>query len=247
MRHRPTGLQILLLGQSGQGSNFSSVSNAVVKMPDHWVICQLKMTSILIDINSETDVDCRKCYQFTVENRGTCVNLSSDLYTAEQRASRDRSKWTLVQGVLAPLQFVVFLISLALIVRYLWTGQGEFVATVSILIKTMFLMVIMLTGAIWEREVFGQYLFAKPFFWEDVVSLFVIASHVSYVLALFYGVLETSGLMWLALGAYLLYVINAAQFLIKFRLARLSKPKDDTPPVEAQHPDLQMLAEHRGG
>ena len=29
---------------------------------------------------------------------------------------------------------------------------------------------IMVTGAIWEKVVFGQYLFAPAFFWEDVFS-----------------------------------------------------------------------------
>ena len=37
------------------------------------------------------------------------------LYTAEERQRRDSSPWTMVQGVLAPLQFAVFLVSLALV------------------------------------------------------------------------------------------------------------------------------------
>ena len=32
--------------------------------------------------------------------------------------------WTLVQGILAPVQFLVFLVSLALVLRYLATGEG---------------------------------------------------------------------------------------------------------------------------
>jgi 3-vinyl bacteriochlorophyllide hydratase len=177
------------------------------------------------------------------------LNPSGDFYTVEQRATRNRSKWTLVQGVLAPLQFLVFLISLALIVRFLWTGQGETAATVSILIKTALLCLIMLTGAIWEREVFGQYLFAKPFFWEDVVSLFVVLFHTLYVVALIYGVLDANGLMWLALLAYLLYTINALQFLIKFRMARVAQAlaEADATALEAAHPDLHVLVEQRSG
>ncbi|MDE3231747.1 MAG: 2-oxoglutarate synthase, partial [Pseudomonadota bacterium] len=34
------------------------------------------------------------------------------LYTPEQRARRDATKWTLVQGLLAPVQFLIFLVSL---------------------------------------------------------------------------------------------------------------------------------------
>ena len=130
--------------------------------------------------------------------------------------------WTLVQGVLAPLQFLVFLISLALVFRYLGTGSGEFAATVSIVIKTLLLYAIMVTGAIWEREVFGRYLFAPVFFWEDVVSMFVLALHTAYLVALFTGWLSVRDQMILALVAYAAYVVNAAQFLLKLRAARLA-------------------------
>ncbi|MFK7876964.1 MAG: 2-vinyl bacteriochlorophyllide hydratase [Paracoccaceae bacterium] len=143
------------------------------------------------------------------------------LYTAEERARRDQSMWTLVQGVLAPVQFVVFLVSLGLVLRYLFTGAGYEAATLSILVKTGFLYLIMITGAIWEKIVFGQYLFAPAFFWEDVFSFAVIALHTAYLWALFTGALSPVQQMWLALAAYAAYVINAVQFVLKLRAARL--------------------------
>ena len=143
------------------------------------------------------------------------------LYTEEQRARRDSSIWTVIQGVLAPIQFVVFLVSLALVVRYLITGAGYDAATISILIKTVFLLTIMVTGAIWEKVVFGQYLFAPAFFWEDVFSFLVIALHLAYLWALWTSALSPTEEMWLALAAYAAYVINAGQFLWKLRVARL--------------------------
>lgn len=112
------------------------------------------------------------------------------LYTEEQRARRDNSIWTIIQGVLAPIQFLVFLVSLALVVRYLITGSGYDAATISILIKTVFLLTIMVTGAVWEKVVFGQYLFAPAFFWEDVFSFLVIALHLAYVWALWTSTLS---------------------------------------------------------
>lgn len=143
------------------------------------------------------------------------------LYTAEQRMRRDATIWTFVQGILAPFQFLVFLISLALVLRFLLTGNGYEAATLSILIKTGVLLLIMVTGAIWEKIVFGQYLFAPAFFWEDVFSFAVIALHISYVWALMSDTLGPAGLMVLALAAYTAYVINAGQFLLKLRAARL--------------------------
>ncbi len=149
------------------------------------------------------------------------------LYTPAQKMRRDSTPWTLVQGVLAPLQFLVFLISLALVVRYLVSGDGYAVATVSVIVKTGFLFLIMITGAIWEKVVFGQYLFAPAFFWEDVFSFAVIALHTAYLVALMNGSLGATGLMWLALVAYATYVINAGQFILKLRAARLQAQAQD--------------------
>ena len=142
------------------------------------------------------------------------------LYSPEQRRRRDESRWTLVQGILAPLQFLVFLISLYLVLRYLATGDGLIAATVSIVVKTLCLYTIMITGCLWERDVFGRYLFAPLFFREDLVSMLVLALHTVYLAVLAFGLLDARGQMLLALAAYAAYVINAAQFLLKLRAAR---------------------------
>ena len=143
------------------------------------------------------------------------------LYTPDERVRRDSTRWTLVQGLLAPIQFFVFLASVVLVVRYLQTGQGEAAATVSIVIKTLLLYTIMITGCIWEKVVFGRYLFAPSFFWEDVFSMLVLALHTAYLVALLTGSLPVHEQMLLALLAYAAYVINAAQFILKLRAARL--------------------------
>ncbi len=143
------------------------------------------------------------------------------LYTPEQRIRRDATPWTLVQGLLAPFQFVVFLVSLGLILRYLATGEGLLAANLSIIAKTITLYVIMITGSIWEKVVFGRYLFADAFFWEDVFSMLVLALHTAYLAAYFSGILGPGALMVLALAAYVSYVINAGQFIWKLRQARL--------------------------
>ncbi|WP_137181300.1 2-vinyl bacteriochlorophyllide hydratase [Roseomonas sp. AR75] len=142
------------------------------------------------------------------------------LYTPEERRRRDSSPWTMVQGVLAPLQFVVFLVSLGLVLNYLATGEGLATATASVVVKTMVLYTIMITGCIWEKEVFGRWLFAPAFFWEDVFSMLVLALHTAYLLAVFAGVGDGQGQMLLALAAYAAYVVNAAQFVLKLRAAR---------------------------
>jgi 3-vinyl bacteriochlorophyllide hydratase len=142
------------------------------------------------------------------------------LYTKEERLKRDASPWTQVQGVLAPIQFVVFLVSAVLVLRFLVTGVGVQAATISVVIKTLVLYAIMVTGCLWERDVFGRYLFAPAFFWEDFVSMFVLALHSAYLGALVFGSLHARYQMYIALLAYSAYLLNATQFVIKLRAAR---------------------------
>ncbi len=149
--------------------------------------------------------------------------LSRPLYTVDERRRRDETVWTLVQAVLAPTQFFIFLVSLVLVTRFLVTGEGEGAATVSVVVKTIALYAIMITGSIWEKVVFGRYLFAPAFFWEDVFSMLVLALHTAYLAALAFGWLAPRPLMLLALAAYATYVVNATQFLLKLRAARLDE------------------------
>ena len=164
------------------------------------------------------------------------------LYTPAERLRRDASVWTLVQGVLAPVQFLVFLISIGLVLRYLATGEGLVAATVSVVVKTLVLYTIMITGCIWEKVVFDKWLFAKAFFWEDVFSMLVLALHTGYLVALATGGLSARGLMLLALAADATYAINAAQFIWKLRMARL-----DDAASKRLAPSSQAKAGLRGG
>jgi len=146
------------------------------------------------------------------------------IYTPQERWRRDHTRWTMVQGILAPVQFLVFLVSLGLVLNYLRTGEGYRAAAISVVIKTLTLYTIMITGSVWEKAVFGRYLFAPSFFWEDVFSMLVLALHTAYLAALAAGTWAPNALMLLALAAYASYAINAAQFIYKLRRARLERP-----------------------
>ncbi|MCY4263326.1 MAG: 2-vinyl bacteriochlorophyllide hydratase [Gammaproteobacteria bacterium] len=163
------------------------------------------------------------------------ISPSYSLYTAEEKRRRDESPWTLVQGILAIAQFVVFLVSVGLIVKYLATGEGLALASASIVTKTLVLYIIMVTGSIWEREVFGCYLFAPPFFWEDVVSMGVIALHTAYLIVWLSDSVAVSTQLLLAAAAYTAYAVNATQFVLKFRAARrqtgIAAPRPGVLPV----------------
>ena len=150
--------------------------------------------------------------------------MTASLYTPDQRARRDETVWTTVQAILAPLQFLIFAVSLFCVLRALATGEGYALATASVVVKTAVLYAIMVTGAVWEKVVFGRYLFAPAFFWEDAVSFVVLALHTAYIAALLTGDLAPRALLLLALAAYATYAVNAAQYVLKFRLARRSSP-----------------------
>jgi 3-vinyl bacteriochlorophyllide hydratase len=148
----------------------------------------------------------------------------------------------MVQGVLAPVQFLIFGISLYLVVRSLQTGEHTDWALASVVLKTVVLYAIMVTGAIWEKVVFGRYLFAPAFYWEDVVSMGVMALHTAYVWAWWQGAWSPNDLLLLALAAYGSYAINAAQYIRKLRMARLQKTDNcptrvHRPAHEHRHPD----------
>ncbi|MCL4146013.1 UNVERIFIED_CONTAM: hypothetical protein GTU68_050779 [Idotea baltica] len=163
----------------------------------------------------------REVFLIKSEDQGFRWLSAEPVYTGAERARRDQTVWTLVQGILAPIQFAVFLVSLVLVVKALMTGEGYALATASIVIKTLFLYAIMITGSIWENVVFGKFLFAKSFFWEDMVSMVVLALHTAYLIALYADLLSPGALLWLALAAYATYIVNAAQFILKLRAARL--------------------------
>jgi len=163
-------------------------------------------------------------------NVSTAPTRKPVLYTAEERRRRDASPWTLVQGILAPLQFLALIVSLVLIGRYILTGSGYEAATISILVKTFALYAIMITGSIWEKAVFDKWLFAHAFFWEDVFSMLVLALQTAYVGALLLGLGSPVQQMSIALAAYGAYAINATQFLLKLRAARLEAPRKTRAP-----------------
>lgn len=145
--------------------------------------------------------------------------MSATTYTAQQLEQRNKSKWTIVQAILAPLQFLTFIISLILIVRYLTTGEGYQVATISVLIKIVLLWLITITGMFWEKEVFGRWFLAPQFFWEDTLNAVALGMHNLYFVALLAGWTEHD-LMVFMLVAYISYLVNFAQFFARGLRAR---------------------------
>jgi 3-vinyl bacteriochlorophyllide hydratase len=131
--------------------------------------------------------------------------------------------------------------SLVLVLRYLFTGEGLEIANESVVVKTLALYTIMVTGCIWEKVVFGRYLFAPSFYWEDVFSMLVLALHTAYLYAMYTNKLQGAELMYLALAAYATYVVNAGQFILKLRAARLDQEAQLRQEAANKHSSYQEM------
>jgi 3-vinyl bacteriochlorophyllide hydratase len=136
------------------------------------------------------------------------------MYTQDQLRRREQSKWTRVQIILAPIQFVAFLVSFGLVIRYLVTGEGHMAATISIWIKIALIWALTITGMLWEYDMFDHYFLAKEFFWEDIGNLIAIITHNLYFVAQWFGADERT-VMWVMVFAYVTYLFNAAQFILR--------------------------------
>jgi 3-vinyl bacteriochlorophyllide hydratase len=134
------------------------------------------------------------------------------LYTEDQRHRRDTTRWTLVQGILAPCSFSSSWSALAWS-SDTWSAGRLCAATWSVVIKTLVLYTIMITGAIWEKVVFGKYLFAPPSSGKTCSPCWCWRCTRPTWQRCFTGALGAKLQMLLALAAYVTYVINAAQFL----------------------------------
>jgi 3-vinyl bacteriochlorophyllide hydratase len=147
-------------------------------------------------------------------------------YTPEQLEKRNASKWTTSQAILAPIQFLIFLAGLTVTYLYsqgIWITDFTWITTFVIL-KTAMLVLIFVTGGFFELEVFGQFAFAHEFFWEDFGSAIAMIVHISYFILFWMG-LDEKMLITTAYLAYLSYLINAAQFVIRLLLEKHNEKK----------------------
>ncbi len=135
-------------------------------------------------------------------------------YTPDQLERRNRSLWTTVQGVGALAQFVTFVVSLVLVIRFVTTGQDYALTTVACVTKVLMLYFMTITGMAWEDEVFGRFFLAPQMFWEDIGNVISLAGNTSYLVALILG--ADPGTQMAAMGVALAtYVLNFFQFALR--------------------------------
>jgi 3-vinyl bacteriochlorophyllide hydratase len=129
------------------------------------------------------------------------------------RTRRAASVWTRIHPIFALGQLGAFLVSVGFLIAY-WLGAASFAAVhESVLIKIALMIGAIVTGALWEHDVFGWYWFAPEFFFEDAMTVNVFLLHLGY-LAIVYTEPGnyTSALQMLSI-AYVVYVGNVAQYV----------------------------------
>jgi 3-vinyl bacteriochlorophyllide hydratase len=67
---------------------------------------------------------------------------------------------------------------------------------------------------LWEKDVYGYYFMAREFFWEDMGNLIAIITHNAYFVAQWLQ-FDNRTVMMVMLFAYITYLFNAAQFIVK--------------------------------
>ncbi|NTW82881.1 MAG: 2-vinyl bacteriochlorophyllide hydratase [Chlorobiaceae bacterium] len=147
-------------------------------------------------------------------------------YTPEQLAKRNASVWTEIQILLAPVQFVIFLTGIALNILYAnnLASIDFFWISVAILYKTLFFVILFITGMYFEKDLFGKWVYSKEFFWEDVGSSVATFFHFLYFFLAWKGYSDKSLVFWSSV-AYSSYIINAIQYLARIWLEKRHERK----------------------
>ncbi len=147
-------------------------------------------------------------------------------YTPEQLAKRNASVWTDLQIKLAPVQFLIFLAGI--ILNTLYAKQLIHIPfywiSVALLFKTLFFVVLFITGMFFEKDIFGKWVYSKEFFWEDVGSSFATFFHFLYFVLAWKG-FDENVLVIGAYMAYMSYIINAIQYLVRIWLEKSHEKK----------------------
>lgn len=147
-------------------------------------------------------------------------------YTPEQLAKRNASVWTDIQIILAPIQFIFFLTGVILNTLYAYNivAIDFFWISIAILFKTLFFAILFITGMFFEKEIFDQWVYSPEFLWEDVGSTIAAFFHLLYFVMAWMGYPEHV-LVIEAYIAYLTYVGNALQYLIRIILEKNNEKK----------------------
>ena len=148
---------------------------------------------------------------------GFVISAQVKLSVRERRAA---SRWTYVHPLFAIGQLGVFLMSLVLVALYFLHVVPYTAVHLSVLIKICFMIGAVITGSLWEHDVFGRWWFAHEFFVEDVMTANVFALHIGYLLTFYLMPWNMFAILAMLGMSYLVYGLNVAQYIVSHMNAR---------------------------
>jgi 3-vinyl bacteriochlorophyllide hydratase len=143
------------------------------------------------------------------EEPGTTVQARTTF-----RERRAASVWTRIHPIFAIGQLLVFVVSLVLLALYFAHVVPFSAVHVSVLVKVAFMTLAVVTGSLWERDVYGQWWFAPQFLVEDVMTANVFLLHVAYLAMYYLFPAKMATTLALLVVAYSVYALNVGQYIV---------------------------------
>jgi 3-vinyl bacteriochlorophyllide hydratase len=133
---------------------------------------------------------------------------------------RKASVWTMIHPLFALGQLLAFFVSVGWFVAFLRGAVPFHVVHVSVLVKVALMVGAVLTGAFWERDVFGYWWFAPEFLFEDVMTLIVFIMQMTYLAMVWAHPTYMGVIVGVLVAAYTVYVANVAQYIHRTQRAK---------------------------
>jgi 3-vinyl bacteriochlorophyllide hydratase len=129
------------------------------------------------------------------------------------RSRREASKWTRIHPIFALGQLGAFFVSVGFLIAYGFGWVGFAAVHESVLIKIALMIGAIVTGALWEKDVFNWYWFAPDFFFEDAWTVNVFLLHLGYLAVVYTEPSNPAKALLLLVIAYIVYVANVVQYV----------------------------------
>ena len=128
---------------------------------------------------------------------------------------RKASVWTRIHPVFALAQLLVFFVSVSLLVAYLLHAVPYAAVHDSVLVKIGLMLGAVVTGALWEHDVYGRWWFAHEFIIEDTMTANVFVLHVAYLVVAYVWPANGKAMLAMLGVAYGVYALNVAQYVVQ--------------------------------
>jgi 3-vinyl bacteriochlorophyllide hydratase len=131
------------------------------------------------------------------------------------RERREASIWTKIHPVFAIGQLGVFAVSAVLLIMYFFHLTTFSTVFLSVLIKIVFMIGAVITGSLWEKDVYGAWWFAYDYFIEDVMTLNVFLLHIAFLVTAYLWSSNMQAVISMLLVAYGVYFLNVIQYIVR--------------------------------